>query len=199
MPLISKYEEIFNPEGTVVELYSELEKFRSGGYKGLVQSCRQALAKGNRELFEIRKKKLPAITISGVFGKTRRVSSLKTYSGMIVLDMDGLPKGDIDAWKRKLEKDPYMHACWKSPSGLGLKCIIRVADSSRLHKINFDNLVNYFSSHYGAQIDRSGSDIPRLCYVSYDPGLFLNLRSQAFSSKIPYPLPGNQKKATKGK
>ena len=51
------------------------------------------------------------------------------------------------------------------------------------HKVAFRQLYMYLLSNYGIELDRSGSDISRLCFLSWDPYLVLKDTSSVFEVK----------------
>lgn len=62
-----------------------------------------------------------------------------------------------------------------SCSGTGLFALVKIAKPN-LHKQYFDALVDYFSK-LNIEIDKSGSDMTRLRFVSYDENYYLNAHS----------------------
>ena len=65
-----------------------------------------------------------------------------------------------------------------------------------LHKAYFSSISGYFKKKYDVEIDRSGSDITRLCFTSWDPDLFLNENSEIYKitrSQIPRDMPERKK------
>ena len=67
------------------------------------------------------KKTLPVVLFSGEF-KGRYDDALERHSKFIVLDFDHI---DVAASKALLSTDPYVYSCWVSPSGDGLKALVR--------------------------------------------------------------------------
>jgi hypothetical protein len=54
------------------------------------------------------------------------------------------------------------------------------------HKFTFDGISDYYNERYNLETDKSGSDITRLCFTSYDPDLFFNASSDTWvDQKIP--------------
>lgn len=65
-----------------------------------------------------------------------------------------------------------------SPSGKGLKWIIRIDISEISHAEYFKAVANYLSFTYNIKVDQSGKDVSRACFLSYDPTAFINKRHQ---------------------
>jgi hypothetical protein len=59
-----------------------------------------------------------------------------------------------------------------SPSGNGLKALIRIPKSTKLeHKRRFNAFRKYFVSDY---FDEKNCNVSRVCFESYDPDIYLN-------------------------
>jgi hypothetical protein len=143
----------------------------------------------NREAYDEGKKKLPAVTFGGKF-KGRREATLETHSGFIVLDLDNL-EGILPELREDIENDRYTYACFLSPSGVGLKVIVRIeATDAKEHRRCFDGLKDYYRERFNQEIDPSGRDTSRLCFLSHDPALRISEVSEIFH--LP-PLPTRAK------
>lgn len=125
------------------------------------------------------KKKLPVILWAGEF-ETRRDDAIKNHSGLIVLDFDHI---DVEGSKDILSTDPYVFACWISPSGEGLKALVRLSNPS-LHRDHFRALQAYFDTEYGLEVDPSGINESRACFDSYDPEIVINEDSKIFGQML---------------
>jgi len=155
-----------------ITVQSALTRISTGGkHLPLVQQVRS----GQREA----KKKLPVILWAGKF-ESRRDDSLEQHSGLVVLDFDHI---DVEGSKNVLSTDPYVFACWISPSGEGLKALVRVSNPS-LHRDHFRALQSYFDTEYGLEVDPSGINESRACFDSYDPELVVNEDSKLFGQML---------------
>lgn len=112
--------------------------------------------------------------------RTRAAEQLKDYSGLMTIDVDKLPSDKINKLKIELKKDPYTAILFTSPSGNGLKVIVKVEGGPEMHTQNFIGLEYYYHKKYGIDIDKSGKDVSRLCFLSYDPNLLCNYNSEIF-------------------
>ena len=141
-----------------------LQRIKDGATKNLVKSIRQTKDKNERNEL---KKRLPAICFSGVFNK-RSDASLIEHSGLICLDFDGYEKKKLLLeHKEKLTKDNYVYSCFISPSGNGLKVIVKIpSEGADNHTSYFHSLGKYFDSPY---FDKVCKNVSRVCYESYDP------------------------------
>ena len=151
-----------------------LNRIKDGATKDLIKRIRQE--KNKQERNEL-KKQLPAICFSGVFNK-RADSALQTHSGLICLDFDGYSKTkDLLQDKETLCKDKYVMAVFISPSGDGLKVLVKIP-------ADVDNHVNYFNAlntHFNSpNFDKVTKNVSRVCYESYDPLTHINLNSSVW-------------------
>jgi hypothetical protein len=67
-----------------------------------------------------------------------------------------------------------------SPSGAGLKIILKIHPDKAEHKSQFLALEHHFNqvlSKFGACVDKSGKDVGRVCYESFDPEIYFNADS----------------------
>jgi hypothetical protein len=120
------------------------------------------------------KKQLPAICFSGTFNK-RTDASLIHHSGFICLDFDGYEKSkDLLHDKENLSKNKYVFSVFISPSGNGLKVLVKIPADADNHTNYFNSLEKYFNSQY---FDKTSKNLSRVCYESYDPLLHINENS----------------------
>lgn len=151
---------------------------------------RIATGKSKKEIEELRsldksekgrvKKNLPIVMFSGKF-TGRKDELLKEHSGYIVLDFDNLD--NVNQVKQSIGSDRYVFACWVSPSGNGLKALVRVTNPER-HRDHFRSLTSYFDKQYGLEVDPSGVNESRACFESYDPEIIMNLTYDKFGGML---------------
>jgi len=117
------------------------------------------------------KKKLPCILFSGTFSE-RNANGLIEHSGLMVLDFDNIPPLQYDKVNENLKSNPFCFCTFRSPSGDGLKVVIKIdkCDKARHSKI-FEQFSLDYSYDY---LDKSGSDLSRVCFESYDPNIYIN-------------------------
>ncbi len=116
------------------------------------------------------KRGLPAVMFSGQFS-ARRAAGLVTHSGLIVADLDELGP-DLARVAQLAKDDPHAVACFRSPSGDGLKIVYRCDPSD--HAAAFRSMGAHVLARYGIAPDPSGKDVSRLCFVSHDPAAVVN-------------------------
>jgi hypothetical protein len=118
-------------------------------------------------VFEL-KMALPAILWSGFF-TVRNKSGIKQHSGFLVADIDNLSEPEIQRVRSTLQSDPHVLTLFASPTETGLKVVFRVPANTALHSASFTAVAKYVKQKCDVDIDQSGKDIARLCFVSYDP------------------------------
>ena len=146
-----------------------LNWIKNGKVKDQIEDIRSTDDKDERSA---KKKGLPAVTISGKFFPTRNMKNLIGLTGLIQIDIDVVE--DLFKVLEWLKKDPYTLACFISPSGNGIKIIVRIPPDAKTHGASFRALRKYYREKYGLEIDDACSDVSRLFYLSYDPNIFVN-------------------------
>jgi hypothetical protein len=152
-----------------------LDRIRNGKHCELVAQIRATTEKEKRTQL---KQTLPIVLFAGVFTK-RSKKEFKSPSGLMVLDFDNLP--NIQEKKKELISLPYIFSCWVSPSGDGLKALVKISNVQ-----NDEEYKRYFNQLFKEidGIDKSGSDISRACYESYDPEIYINLDCETYFLNI---------------
>jgi hypothetical protein len=112
-------------------------------------------------------------TFSGVFN-SRSDKSLVKHSELLCIDFDHVQ--DLDTLQQALLADEYFDTqlLFVSPSGDGLKWIIEIDTQEAPHGEYFTSVANYIVETYSVEVDKSGKDISRACFLPYDPDVFIN-------------------------
>ncbi len=174
----------FNQVEENLEISVILEQIHSGKYKARVQALRELLRQGKSEEYDSAKRSLPAFTPSGLFDGGRKLEFLKEYSGLIILDLDDLQQEQLIVARQKIQECTYTFACFISPSGQGLKVLVKVFSRPVLHKRTFNQVKSFYEDLLKLEVDPSGKDITRLCFVSWDEVLYLNPAAACFKTYI---------------
>ena len=113
------------------------------------------------------------VTFSGTFSK-RTDNDLIKHSGLITIDFDHVQ--DLEKLKQSLLNDEYFDTelLFVSPSGDGLKWIIPIDLTQGSHQLLFNAIANYIKKTYNLEVDKSGKDISRACFLPYDSNIFIN-------------------------
>jgi len=171
--MVTVYKNIFSKEPHYLTIDKALERIKQGKSKGLVEEIRNTIDKERKNNL---KQNLPSVCFSGKFKENRTDESLIEHSGFVVLDFDDVE--DIFFDKRELSKNEYVYACWVSPSGNGLKALIKIAEPKK-HREHFQALENEFKN-----VDKSGVNVSRVCYESFDSEIYINEKSKVFNKFI---------------
>ena len=148
-----------------------LDRVKEGASKDLVKRIRSEKKKPERNEL---KKLLPAICFSGTFNK-RSDDAITEHSGLICLDFDGYERQkDLLNDKETFTKNKYVYSVFISPSGNGLKVLVKIPADAENHTNYFNSLERYFNSPY---FDKTSKNISRVCYESYDPLIYINEHS----------------------
>ena len=148
-----------------------LDRIKDGATKELVKKIRAEKRKPERNEL---KKMLPAICFSGTFNK-RADNALLAHSGLICLDFDGYQKQkELLQDKENLSKNKYVYSVFISPSGNGLKVLVKIPADAENHTNYFNSLERHFNSSY---FDKTSKNLSRVCYESYDPLIYVNENS----------------------
>lgn len=151
-----------------------LNDIKTGKYINVITYLRKSLAESKMEAYERAKKSLPAFTPSASFKGGRKLEFVTAYTQIVVLDIDKLTKEQLTNAKALAQETPYTYSVFISPSGNGLKIFVRVNSSQENHKEAFLALQKFYEEFLSLPIDKSGKDVTRLCFVSYDTDLYLN-------------------------
>lgn len=161
---------------------SILSAIKNGKWKDLILEYREYL-KTDKSMADKTKKLLPCVTFSGTFSEIRKQSNLSQYSRIVVIDIDKVPTKSLSFIKSRICMSKYVLSCFESPS-FGLKVLLLSAKNETMHKKVFLEMQEYFKVHYNIEIDKSGKDISRLCFMSYDPEIYFNENAIEFGEWI---------------
>jgi hypothetical protein len=160
-----------------------LKAIQQGVYREEVLAVRRAVQRGDRKVADETKKQLHAFTVSGRFEGGRTISNLKEYHPYVILDIDKLDMMNLERVNKVVRELPYTHAAFLSPSGNGCKVIVKVNSKLAQHLSAYLQVAELYERKLRVKIDKSGKDITRLCFFSYDENLFSNPKSKVFVVK----------------
>lgn len=156
------------------------ENILNGKYETPVNLHRSALEAGDKETAEHIKKSLSAFTVSATYQSLRRKGNMTGYNPLQILDIDNLDPADIPRLRQLINEAPYTVYSFLSPGGRGLKVIVYSAVAIEMvadnHRVIYNTLKDWYADLLHVEIDASGSDAGRLCFVSYDPDLYASPR-----------------------
>jgi hypothetical protein len=178
---------IFKNFNEVVEhktISTILEEIKTGKYKPGIVYLRKSLAEKKEEAYNKAKKSLPAFTPSGKFIGGRKLEFLADYSSCIILDIDKLTASELQNAKNLAAQSEFTYACFISPSGNGLKILIKIDTPKTEHKETFLKVQAHYENILKLEIDKSGKDLTRLCFYSWDENLYLNENASVFANEV---------------
>lgn len=167
--MVTIFKNIFSKEPYYISVEDALKRISDGKSKFQVEGIRNQI---DKEKSNKLKANLPSICFSGKFGKNRKDEELIEHSGFLVLDFDDVY--ELRDKQTEIISHDFVYACWVSPSGKGLKALIKIADGTK-HREHFSSLQEVFPD-----IDKSGVNPSRVCYESYDENIYINEKSKVF-------------------
>ena len=162
----------------IVEVQKVLEQIKKGFWEKQIDDIQYHINNGDTEQADELKVKLPAFTISATYKDKRKKENVESYSGLLHLDYDKLD--NIQDVKSKIISNPYTYATFVSPSGKGLKVLVKCDNDLSTHTYAFNTLRTYYDNLLDIESDKSVKDVLRLCFVSYDSDMYLNENSKVF-------------------
>jgi len=113
------------------------------------------------------------VTFCGKFS-FRQDSAVITKSNYLCIDFDDVP--NVEELILQLQEDEYhdTELLFRSPTGTGVKWIIQEPSDDHSHGDNFDAMEKYIYQTYGISIDKTGRDMSRACFLSFDPNAIIN-------------------------
>jgi len=166
---VTMFESLYSKQAYHIPIAKALKRIKEGDSATKIETIRS----GNRDF----KKTLPIVLFSGEF-EARNDEAIARHSQFIVLDFDHI---DVASSKALLSTDPYVYSCWVSPSGDGLKALVKVSNPER-HRDHFRALCTYFHKQYDLEVDESGVNESRACFESYDPEIVVNEECAVFGA-----------------
>ena len=112
-------------------------------------------------------------TFSGLFNG-RNEKDLLLHSGLLCLDFNRV--GNPKQLKEQLINHDYFDTelLFTSPSGDGVKWIISIELKGWEHSRYFKSVANCVKATGLPEVDKSGSDVARSCFLPYDPQAYIN-------------------------
>jgi len=180
---VSLYNGAKDRKGTTVTLADVVDMIQSSpGLKEQIVRLRKSKTDASKKSI---KEGLPAVTFSGVFTPTRAIANIYSYTSLMVIDIDKIEdQAKLSETYQKLVASSYTMLLFISPSGNGLKAVVRIGtEKPDLHSKVFKYLETFYKEYYQLEIDPSGKDISRLCFLSHDTDLYINENAEVFGSE----------------
>ena len=171
----------FNEVINTIPVEQIVTEIKEGTYKSQILYLRKSLEQGKIEPYEKAKKSLLAFTPSATFKGGRKLDYLQNYNQIIVLDIDKVEQNKLKEIKQKAIELSTTFVAFISPSNNGLKLFIKVSTSQDEHKDTYNMVKEFYEKELEIEIDKSGKDITRLCFFSYDPEIYFNPNAEIFN------------------
>ncbi len=164
--IFSKITDVENP------FYKEVDEvllsFKNGSNKSKIDLVRSETDKEKRNKL---KSELKSICFSGEFSR-RSAKNIIRHSGFACLDFDDVD--DAVCLRDSLQDNEYIYSAFISPSGNGVKALVKVPKDIQNYKKYYEAICETFDS----TLDTKTKDISRVCYESFDADLFINHNSK---------------------
>lgn len=158
------------------EIDDVLNDIKTGSNKTYIEKIRKELDKEKRNKL---KSNLKSICFSGEFSYRSAKNCIK-HSGFACLDFDEVEEPDV--LRDSLQGNDYIYSAFISPSGNGVKAIVKFPPSIKDHKKYYEAICETFET----KLDTQTKDVSRVCYESYDPELFINVDAKVWELKKEY-------------
>ena len=120
------------------------------------------------------KKGLPVIMWQGLFN-SRGKSGLRSLSGVLCIDIDHKSEDELMKLKYTLAITPLILSFFKSPSGDGLKVLVKASIHTPQEYENcYAQLIEVFRNTFSCDVDESCKEYSKACYASFDPDIYVN-------------------------
>ena len=158
-----------------LRLYQIYNLIQGKAYQKITSKLRQIA--DIKEARKFKANNFDYVTFSGTF-KKRNDKALIKHSRLLTIDFDHIE--NIQKLKSDLLNDKYFETemLFISPSGAGLKWIIQIDTEKVSHSDYFKAVANYINHTYGIEVDSSGKDVSRACFLPHDPNAYLHKRHQ---------------------
>ena len=185
------------------------ERITDRGLQNQTTALRILLQEGRKEEYKTSKGNLlPSVTFGGTFDyRTTNTETLSREgktgllrgSGFVIIDIDHISETGLSLQELKdrisEDREIGVRLVFTSPSGDGLKVVCRV--SSKItdkdsYKTAYNSLRHFINSKYGEIVDKSGSDISRLCLLCCDRDARIQDFEETFSPDL-HPVPKKER------
>ena len=201
---VSFYKNVWGDKYKDMSLGRVLNGIRSCAYGKEITAARACLFNNDKAGYDKIKSALPAVTFCGTFEKGHKADECTHYNNILVIDIDKLDEIQFESTRECLMQDPYVASFWVSPSGKGFKGLVclqyddslKNKDIKEQHKIAFRSFFAYLLANYNIELDASGKDISRLCYMSADKNIVVKEFAEVFMVKQEVPQEETEEKTS---
>ena len=147
-----------------------LEAIQTGthGIAEQINAIRNAASKEERDKLKL---SLFVVMWQGVFIRKNN-NGCKSLSSLVCIDLDHQTEQDLDNIRQTIVRWPFVLAFFRSPSGDGLKVIVRTDNYSIGDYGNcYRQVEQLFTDVFGIKPDKLCEDLSHPCFISYDPDM----------------------------
>ena len=171
---------VTSPENfKTINVLDALNDIKSEKYKALLDKLPPAT---DKKAYTEAKRNLPAWAFNGEFKGGTKNDHFTESNGLFHIDIDGIDEPEKVKYAMCYEI-PEIFALWLSPSGKGLKGLLRIPDDLIHNDSDFKKAytqLDAYLSAYDVKIDRACKDVRRMCFVGSDKGIYINENAPAF-------------------
>ena len=166
---------------------------------------RQHLTANDIATADFIKGELPSVTFSARFIGGRRYDKLIEYNGEIPIDLDKKTPEELARISAAVTRSPFTHISFTSPKGNGYKLTVQTSlpdgtlpqspeEVRNYHAHAYDQVAALYEELCQTDIDESGKDMTRICYLPHDENAYLNPAPQFLIVDLNRPLREKKKK-----
>lgn len=171
--IFTKVDKIY--DGSLASIESLFECIRTGGsIKNIIYEIRNNPIADKKTL----KRELPVIMWQGVFSH-RADKGVQSLTTLMCIDIDHKTEQELSALRTALINEPWVMAVFRSPSGDGLKVIVKTDNyDPTIYKNCYCQLEDLFLKRYGIKPDNNCEPLSQGCFASYDPDIYVNYNAE---------------------
>lgn len=171
----------------VVMVYDSIGQINNGKQVRLITVIDDIRTKSDRKSITS-KEDLPVAYFSvQKFNGRKTDQNVVKHTGLFIIDIDKNknPGIDLPQLKKDLIADKYTCICFTSPSG-GIKVVVNSnLTSIEHHDAFFESLKEYYLTNFNIkEVDTSGSNVARACFLPYDSECYYNSHSHRYCLDI---------------
>lgn len=163
----------------ILPISQVISRIKNGSSKDIVNKIRNSQNEDQKKRL---KNKLYAILFAGEFSE-RNSEGCKDHAGLMIADFDKFPdENEYNRMFEEVSKNPHVYFAFRSPSGNGLKAVIRIPKCDK-----FDHAKYHKAFHKEFKLDywdAVNCDIARVCFESYDPEAYVNEKATVFEAEL---------------
>ena len=171
---VTLFDHFTSTHPTFMQVDYVLENIKNCVIQDKIDALRKISDKKDRKAI---KENLPCILFAGEFYR-RNDSSFHKAAGLCILDFDQVI-GDIEEAKNRFKAFPFVYSVFVSPSGDGLKVLVRIPATLDKHRDYYRGLMKLFPD-----LDSTSQNESRICFSSCDKNIYINPLATEFKGAI---------------